>query len=231
MKKKSLKIAAGFSFLVLLGCNNAQNEPKKEIDMNNEIDKVSYSLGLNVAENVKKQGLKEINADAVAQAFKDVYAGDSTKISLEEAGKTLNDYFQKLQQTQMDASKGEGEKFLEENKTKEGVVTLPSGLQYKVIVEGTGEKPGPTDVVKVHYHGTLIDGTVFDSSVERGEPISFPLNGVIPGWTEGLQLMPTGSKYILYVPSHLAYGERGAGQMIGPNTTLIFEVELLEIEK
>lgn len=143
----------------------------------------------------------------------------------------IQSYFQKLMDKKSEAAKADGVKFLEENKKKEGVQTTASGIQYKVNTMGTGPKPLATDRVKVHYTGKLIDGTVFDSSVERGEPAVFPLNGVIPGWTEALQLMPVGSKWTIYLPSDLAYGERGAGQQIPPHSTLIFEVELISIEK
>lgn len=199
--------------------------------MENEKDKVSYSLGVSVGTNVKSQGMTELNAEAFAQALKDVYGANELQLTQEEAEKTLQEYFQKLQMAKMEEGAKAGKDFLEQNKSKEGVVTLPSGLQYKVLVEGKGPKPLATDVVKTHYHGTLIDGTVFDSSVDRGEPISFPVNGVIAGWTEALQLMGVGSKWQLFIPSELAYGPRGAGGKIGPNVALIFEVELLEIEK
>ena len=199
--------------------------------LDSELDSVSYSLGLNVARNVKSQGLEEINAAAVAQAFKDVFEGDTTLISDVNANQALNNYFQKMQSVKADAAKKVGEEFLAENKTKEGVVELPSGLQYQVLTEGTGEKPVLEDKIKAHYHGTTIDGTVFDSSVDRGEPVTFPVNGVIAGWTEALQLMPVGSKWKLFIPSDLAYGARGAGGNIGPHETLIFEVELLSIEE
>ena len=152
-------------------------------------------------------------------------------MSENEAQIEINSYFQKMQEEAGKEAKDAGEKFLEENKKQEGVVTLPSGLQYKVIKQGTGDKPKATDQVRCHYHGTLIDGTVFDSSVRRGEPAVFPVNGVIQGWVEALQLMPVGSKWTLYIPYEMAYGTRGAGQSIPPYAALIFEVELLEIVK
>ncbi|MBQ8055754.1 MAG: FKBP-type peptidyl-prolyl cis-trans isomerase [Paludibacteraceae bacterium] len=153
------------------------------------------------------------------------------ELSENEAQIEINSYFQKMQEEAGKEAKDAGEKFLEENKKQEGVVTLPSGLQYKVIKQGTGDKPKATDQVRCHYHGTLIDGTVFDSSVRRGEPAVFPVNGVIQGWVEALQLMPVGSKWTLYIPYEMAYGTRGAGQSIPPYAALIFEVELLEIVK
>ena len=200
---------------------NAQNTTKME--------KVSYSLGVNVAKSVQAQGLESIDAPAIAKAFKDVFEGNDLDISEEEANLVLQDYFTKLNNKAQEANIGTGMKFLEENAKKEGVVTTASGLQYTVITKGDGEQPKETDNVTVHYHGTLLDGTVFDSSVERGQPASFPVNGVIPGWVEALQLMNVGSKYKLFIPSNLAYGERGAGGAIGPNATLIFEVELISI--
>ncbi|MEJ6734758.1 MAG: FKBP-type peptidyl-prolyl cis-trans isomerase [Flavobacteriales bacterium] len=193
------------------------------------MEKVSYSLGVNVAKSVQAQGLESIDAPAIAKAFKDVFEGNDLDISEEEANLVLQDYFTKLNNKAQEANIGTGMKFLEENAKKEGVVTTASGLQYTVITKGDGEQPKETDNVTVHYHGTLLDGTVFDSSVERGQPASFPVNGVIPGWVEALQLMNVGSKYKLFIPSNLAYGERGAGGAIGPNATLIFEVELISI--
>jgi FKBP-type peptidyl-prolyl cis-trans isomerase FklB len=198
--------------------------------LDNELDQVSYSLGLNVALNIKEQGLEGANSAAIAKAFDDVFTGGSTLLNPAEAEQILQGYFQKKQAGLHAGNKEEGEKFLAENATKEGVTVLPSGLQYSVINEGTGAKPEATSTVNTHYHGTLINGTVFDSSVERGQPISFPVNGVIAGWTEALQLMPVGSKWKLFIPFNLAYGERGAGGKIGPFAALVFEVELLGIE-
>ena len=200
------------------------------MDLNNEVNKISYSLGVNIGQSLAEQGLKEVNGEVFAQAISDFFGGNDLAIKSDEAQMNLQQYFGALQAEMAEKQAKAGIEFLEENKKKEGVVALPSGLQYEIITEGSGEKPLETDTVKTHYHGTLIDGTVFDSSVQRGEPISFPLNGVISGWTEGLQLMPVGSKWRLFVPSHLAYGERGQGA-IQPHSTLIFEVELLGIEK
>ena len=153
------------------------------------------------------------------------------EISYDEAKQVINDYFMNLQKERLELNKKAGEEFLNINKGKAGVVTLPSGLQYQVLKQGEGAKPTASDKVKCHYHGTLINGTVFDSSVQRGEPAVFGVSQVIPGWVEALQLMPVGSKYIVWVPSELAYGERGAGQDIKPNSTLKFEIELLDIVK
>ena len=199
------------------------------MNLTTEKDKVSYSLGLNVALSLKDQGFEDINLDALNLAIKDVFSNNNLLIDPNQAGQILNQYFQQLQKKKFEKNVKEGEVFLKENGTKEGVVTLKSGLQYQVLKEGSGPKPKATDKVTTHYHGTLINGTVFDSSVERGQPATFPVNGVIQGWVEALQLMNTGSKWRLFIPSNLAYGSRGASELIGPNTTLIFDVELISI--
>ena len=197
--------------------------------LNNEIDSVSYSLGVNIGENIKTQ-FPDIDLKNFEAAIKDVL-DDNKKPSISgtDAQKTIQEYFTKQQAKASESVVEEGKKFLAENSKKENVVTLESGLQYEVIKTGEGAKPTLNDQVTTHYHGTLIDGTVFDSSVERGQPASFPVSGVIKGWTEALQLMNVGSKWRLFVPYDLAYGERGAGPKIGPFTTLIFEVELISI--
>lgn len=195
-----------------------------------EMEKVSYSLGVSVANSVKAQGLQSIDAKAVGKAFEDVFEGKELVISEEEANVILQEYFQKLANKALEENQAAGKEFLLENAKRDGVFTTVSGLQYEVLAQGSGASPKATDEVTVHYHGTLTDGRVFDSSVERGQPATFPVNGVIPGWIEALQLMNVGSKYKLFIPSDLAYGERGAGQMIGPNSTLIFEVELISIK-
>ncbi|WP_044546782.1 FKBP-type peptidyl-prolyl cis-trans isomerase, partial [Parabacteroides distasonis] len=165
------------------------------------------------------------------QGLNDVLTEAKPALSYDEAKQVINDYFMKLQQEKLEINKKAGEEFLSINKHKAGVVELPSGLQYEVLKNGTGAKPTANDKVKCHYHGTLINGQVFDSSVQRGEPAVFGVSQVIPGWVEALQLMPVGSKWRLFIPSNLAYGERGAGEAIEPNSTLIFDVELLDIEK
>jgi len=203
-------------------------------------DKVSYALGMNIAAslgaNLKRQGV-EINTEVLAQALKDGLGGGKTLMTEEEAQNTLRQFSSELQAKQEekmkqagDNNKKEGEAFLAANKSKPGVVALPSGLQYKVIKEGTGPKPAASDTVVCNYRGTLINGTEFDSSYKRGEPLTIPVSGVIKGWTEALQLMPVGSKWELYIPADLAYGPRGAGADIGPNATLLFEIELLSIQ-
>lgn len=195
----------------------------------NEIDKVSYSLGLSITSNLISSGIKTINQEAFNDAMNSVFAGQMPEIMPDEANNILQTYFEKIQNEKGKEAKEAGEKFLAENKTREGVVTLESGLQYKILNEGSGAKPTANDTVKCHYEGRLINGQVFDSSIRRGEPAEFPVGGVIAGWVEALQLMPVGSKWQLYIPSELAYGQHGAGAAIGPNETLIFDVELLEI--
>ena len=194
-----------------------------------ELDKVSYSLGLSIASNLISSGVTTINAEAFIDGLNVVLSGKMPESMPDEAINILQDYFDKLQQAKGKEAKAEGEKFLAENKKKEGVVALPSGLQYKILTAGNGPKPKASDTVKCHYEGRLINGTVFDSSIRRNEPAEFPVSGVIAGWVEALQLMPVGSKWQLYIPSELAYGTHGAGQSIGPNQTLIFDVELLAI--
>jgi len=194
------------------------------------IDSVSYCLGIMIAESVKKEGFKTVNSKIFAAALDAVFQNKTKMIEPENASKYLEKYFFKLYQENMEVSKKAGEEFLAENKKKAGVITLPSGLQYTVLKEGAGAKPTESDTVVTHYVGTLIDGTVFDSSVERGQPAEFPVTGVIKGWTEILQLMPLGSKYKVFIPSELGYGATGAGEVIKPNSVLIFELELLEIK-
>jgi FKBP-type peptidyl-prolyl cis-trans isomerase len=198
----------------------------------NDVEKRSYALGCDVGNNFKMMNLS-IEKDSFAQGVMDALAGKiaMTDAELSAQFELINKELEERQRKQASAEKEASEKFLAENKVKDGVVTTASGLQYKVITMGTGVKPSATETVKVHYHGTLIDGTVFDSSVQRGEPIEFPLNRVIKGWTEGLQLMPVGSKFIFYIPSDLAYSEASPSPLIKPNSTLIFEVELLDVRK
>ncbi|RBL88709.1 FKBP-type peptidyl-prolyl cis-trans isomerase [Chitinophaga flava] len=197
--------------------------------LKNRMDSVSYGIGVSIAENLKAQGLSNVNTVVLAKAIQDALTNKSLTLSKEQSEMSISNYLQQLKAEKSAKNREAGEKFLAENKVKPGVVTLPSGLQYLILKAGTGTKPTLNDKVKTHYHGTLIDGTVFDSSVERGEPISFPVSGVIKGWTEALQLMPVGSKWRLFIPADLAYGDRGAGPKIGPASALVFDVELLEI--
>jgi len=199
-------------------------------------DKLSYAIGMNVAKNLQRQSM-DVDPAIVARGLKDTLAGGKTLLTEQEAQAVMTQLqadMRKKQEEKMqlagEANKKEGDAFLAANKAKEGVVTLPSGLQYKILKEGTGPKPTATDSVVCNYRGTLIDGKEFDSSYKRGQPATFPVNGVIKGWTEALQLMPVGSKWQLVIPPDLAYGQRGAGQDIGPDATLIFEVELMSIQ-
>lgn len=195
------------------------------------MDKVSYALGLSIGNNFQNSGINDLQIEDFVKGLKDILGGQTPEISYDEAKQVINDYFMKLQKEKFEINKKAGEEFLNINKGKAGVVTLPSGLQYQVLKQGEGAKPAASDKVKCHYHGTLINGTVFDSSVQRGEPAVFGVSQVIPGWVEALQLMPVGSKWRLFIPSDLAYGEHGAGDAIEPNSALVFDVELLDIVK
>ena len=215
------------SLILFIACKTEKS--KESVNLITELDSVSYSLGVNIGENIKKQ-FENINLDNFEAGIKDVLEKElEAKISDNQAQAIINSYFSKKQKKESESMIEDGANYLQENAKREGVTTLPSGLQYEVINNGTGPIPTIEDNVTTHYHGTLIDGTVFDSSVDRGEPASFPVGGVIKGWTEALQLMSVGSKWKLYVPYDLAYGERGAGAQIGPYSTLIFEVELISI--
>jgi len=219
------------AILIFVGLAQAQDSsPLKE-----QKDKVSYSIGMEIGKNLKRQNV-DINPEHLARGLKDAFAGGKPLMTDQEMNETLTQFQKEMMVKQQEASKKmgeknkqEGEAFLAENKKKAGIVTLPSGLQYKVIKAGSGNKPKSSDTVTVHYKGTLTNGTEFDSSYRRGQPVSFPVNGVIPGWTEALQLMEEGAKWEVFIPSTLGYGERGAGREIGPNATLIFEIELVSI--
>ena len=202
------------------------------------MDQVSYALGLGIGRQLSDMGAKNLNIDDFAQAIKDILAGKKPQVDDATAQRIVQEFFQEQEKKQRAAAaeqhktqKEQGERYLAENAKKDGVVTLPSGLQYQVLREGNGRKPKATDQVKCHYEGMLVDGTLFDSSIQRGQPATFPLNGVIAGWTEGLQLMQEGAKYRFFIPYRLAYGEGGAGQSIPPFAALIFDVELLEVVK
>ena len=200
------------------------------------MDKLSYALGIGIGSQLAGMGAKGLNIDDFAQAVKDVISGTPLKVNNAEAQSLVQAFFQEQEEKQRAAAaeagkvaKAAGESFLAENAKKEGIVVLPSGLQYQVLKEGNGKKPSATDQVKCHYEGTLIDGTIFDSSYQRNEPATFGLNQVIAGWTEGVQLMSEGSKYRFFIPYNLAYGERGAGAQIPPFAALVFDVELLKV--
>ena len=201
------------------------------------MDKLSYALGIGIGSQLAGMGAKELNIDDFAQAIKDVVSGSALKVDNAEAQTLVQNFFREQETKQQaaaaaagKAAKAAGEAFLAENAKKEGVVTLPSGLQYQVLKEGNGKRPSATDQVVCHYEGTLIDGTVFDSSYKRKEPATFGLNQVIAGWTEGVQLMQEGAKYRFFIPYDLAYGERGAGAQIPPFAALVFDVELIEVK-
>ncbi len=222
------------ALVVLAACQ--PNGGSKTVKLTTENDSASYALGVLIGQNNKQNldaspGASELNIDLMISAFEKQIKGEESQIEATDARTIVQKYFEAASKKQAEKNEEEGKAFLEQNKTKEGVTTTESGLQYEVLTEGTGEKPVDGQTVKCHYTGTLIDGKVFDSSVERGEPATFNVNQVIPGWTEALKLMPVGSKWKLYIPSELAYGPRGAGRDIAPNSALIFEVELLEIVK
>jgi len=218
---------------VLLAC---EGNTQGKTELKTQLDSVSYSIGLDIGKNLKHQDV-DVNPDVLARGINDVVGGNTPLLTEEQVRATLASFQEQMRTKQQEKmkvagekGKQEGESFLAENKKEKGITTLPSGLQYKVLTMGTGPKPKAEQTVRVHYQGKLIDGTEFDSSYKRGEPAVFPVNGVIAGWTEGLQLMPVGSKWQLFIPSNLAYGEAGAGQVIPPNATLIFDVELLSIQ-
>jgi len=213
--------------VMVAGCNQAETPmSEKTIDASSEVESASYLIGFRQAQGVQEQGGQVIDMEAYLLGAQHAIAGQTSQVPLENEEQLMSALSQALMQSQA----ASGETFMAENAARPEVTTTESGLQYEILVEGTGPKPQATDTVVTHYHGTLIDGTVFDSSVERGSPASFPVNRVIPGWTEALQMMAVGSKWRLVIPPQLAYGERGAGGAIPPNSTLVFEVELLEIQ-
>jgi FKBP-type peptidyl-prolyl cis-trans isomerase FklB len=213
-------VALGILFLV------SQVNAEEKLLLKNQKEKVSYIIGMDIGGNLKRQSV-DVDPNILAKGVQDALSGAKPSLSNEE----IQEIMVAFKKEMMAKQKERGEAFLAENKKKEGVKTLPSGLQYKVIKAGTGKKPKLNENVTVHYRGTLIDGAEFDSSYRRGQPASFPVSGVIPGWTEALQLMEEGAKWQLFVPSNLAYGERGTGGIIGPNATLIFEIELISVQE
>ncbi|MEY4384053.1 MAG: hypothetical protein RI995_1595 [Bacteroidota bacterium] len=252
--KKSIVFAGAFFLTLASFVSYGQTKPKSSTaskvvaktvphavatsnNLKSTIDSVSYAIGVLVAQNFKSQNVT-LDPAQVQKGFAAVMSNASQLLDNNTCQTVVNSFMMKNQEKAMaeeakkyEPNKLEGEKFLAENKKRSGVVTTASGLQYEIVKAGDGPKPTANDKVKTHYHGTLIDGTVFDSSVSRGEPVTFPVGGVIPGWVEALQLMPVGSKWKLYIPQNLAYGQRGAGEKIKPYTALVFEVELISIEK
>ena len=224
---KKLLLPAVVIAMVVSSCNAQE---KSKTNMKTEKDSISYSLGVSIANNLKQGNLDDVNIDVMAQGMKDFFA-NKPAMTVQACEGAIQTYMSGKEKAKGSENEAKGQAFLAANQKKEGVTTTASGLQYKVIKMGTGAKPTLNDKITAHYHGTLIDGTVFDSSVDRGQPASFPVSGVIPGWTEALQLMPVGSKWTLYLPSNWAYGEKGAGGKIGPNSALVFDVELISIDK
>lgn len=226
MKAKNLLLTLAVGALAA-SCNSG-SMTQTTANLKTATDTASYYLGFMYGTGMQRMGLKDANMEALVAGMNTAFQGKETEANPQAMEMYLNNYFQQMAMKQAEANLEKGQKFLAENAKKEGVKELVDGIQYKVIKEGNGAKPAETDVVKVHYKGTLIDGTEFDSSVKRGEPAEFPLNRVISGWTKSLKEMPVGSKWEIYIPADQAYGQRGSGP-IGPNETLIFEVELLDI--
>lgn len=226
MRKTALLVFTLIGLMVVLE-SSAQRGKKKELT--NSVDSISYAMGVSIATSVQKQNLPELNVEKLLKAIEDVFGEQETMLTVEYSQSLLNEYMAALKEKLEMEKLEEMAKFLDENKKKTGVVTLPSGLQYKVLKEGTGQSPTPKSRVKTHYKGTLIDGTVFDSSYKRGEPLVFGVNQVIRGWQEALVLMKPGAKWMLYIPPYLGYGDRDSGQ-IPANSILIFEIELLSVE-
>jgi len=233
-----LRLFAVMSLLVFsFGCAAEEAKVAPELKLDTPKNRISYTIGVNIGQDFKSQKL-DIDADLLFEGIKDSLAGKELRLTEEQMASEIEAFQQDMQtklMAEMEAlsakNKADGEAFLAENAKKEGIVVTASGLQYKVLEAGEGDSPVPSDVVTVHYRGTLVDGTQFDSSYDRGQPATFPVGGVISGWTEALQLMKPGAKWQLVIPADLAYGERGAGQAIGPNSTLLFDVELISVEK
>ncbi len=234
MKRRMLALAAATAAVLFVASGCTAEEKKPELASLK--DKVSYGIGMNIGKDFKEQGI-DVDVNLLSRGIKDAMGGGEMALTEEEMREAFTAFQKELAAKQETKNKElaeknqkAGEEFLAENAKKEGVVTLPSGLQYKVLEEGAGKTPKASDTVTVNYSGTLIDGTEFDSSYKRGEPATFPVGGVIAGWTEALQLMKEGAKWQLFIPANLAYGERGAGPTIGPNSTLVFEVELIKVQ-
>ena len=226
-----LVFAVAIGLSTLAGCKGKKDIVMEDTVVKNDIDSVSYALGLNIGQNLKQQGIDSLNTEALAKALTDVFEGNDTLFTMQEAGGIIQSYLEAAQKKQHEVTIKAGEAFLEANKAKEGVVALPSGLQYKVLTAGSGKTPTAESQVTTHYHGTLIDGTVFDSSYDRGQPATFGVTQVIKGWTEALQLMKEGDVWELYIPYDLAYGANPRpGGPIKPYDALIFKIELISVQ-
>lgn len=224
--KNILFLSAAMAFSLY---TSAQTKPGIRTEIKTQLDSASYAFGASIANDLKSRGVTKLDYSLVAQAMKDVFADTDPVLNQEKCQEVIMKYLSEIDKQKFEANIAEANKFLADNQKKAGIITLPSGLQYEVLLPGSGPKPVGSDEVTVHYKGSLTNGNQFDSSYDRGEPTTFTLNQVIPGWTEGLQQMPLGSKYRFYIPYALAYGERGAGKDIPPYSTLIFEVELIKI--
>ncbi len=229
--------AVMFMLTYLVGCSAEEASSASELKLDTPKNRISYTIGVNIGQDFKTQKM-DVDPDVLLMGLKDTLSGKELQLTEEEMVQEIQNFQQEMQakmvaemEAQATTNKAAGEAFLAENANQEGVVVTESGLQYKILEPGEGDSPGPADVATVHYRGTLIDGTQFDSSYDRGQPATFPVGGVIAGWTEALQLMKPGAKWQLFIPAELAYGERGAGQDIGPNSTLLFDVELISVEK
>ena len=229
--------AVMFMLTYLVGCSAEEASSASELKLDTPKNRISYTIGVNIGQDFKTQKM-DVDPDVLLMGLKDTLSGKELQLTEEEMVQEIQNFQQEMQtkmvaemEAQATTNKAAGEAFLAENVNQEGVVVTESGLQYKILEPGEGDSPGPADVATVHYRGTLIDGTQFDSSYDRGQPATFPVGGVIAGWTEALQLMKPGAKWQLFIPAELAYGERGAGQDIGPNSTLLFDVELISVEK
>ncbi len=231
---KKFFVLMTFMLIGIIGFSQVKKKPAvttaQAAILKTNTDSLSYAIGVSVASFYKEQGIQKVNTTVLARAVNDALANSKLQMNEQQCNKVLISFVQKNKSEKSSGNRKLGEAFLAENKTKPGVITLPSGLQYTVVKEGTGPKPTATDKIKCHYHGTLIDGTVFDSSIQRGEPLEIGVSQVIRGWTEALQLMPVGSKWRIFIPSELGYGDQQAGA-IPPGSTLIFDLELLDIVK
>ncbi len=227
MYSKAFSVLSILSLSALIACNGQKG--KSDVNLKSKADSVAYAIGTSIGGSMKKDGLDSLNLDILKAGLMTALRGDSALIDQMKSQMVIQSYLQDKQKSKGDANIAAGKKFMDENRSKPGVKELPDGIQYMVMTDGTGAMPALTDTVRMHYHGTLIDGTVFDSSIEKGQPIEYPVNGFIKGWQEVLQMMKVGSKWKVFIPASLAYGERGSGK-VPPNATLTFEMELLGIK-